>query len=62
MDADFVGSKEDRRSTSGYFVFVRGKLVSWKNKKQGMVSHSRVEFEYRAMTQSVLKSCGFHNS
>ena len=27
-DADWVGSKEDRRSTSGYYMFVGGNLVS----------------------------------
>ena len=32
-DADWVGSKEDGRSISGYCVFVGGNLVSWKNKK-----------------------------
>ena len=32
-DVDWVGSKEDRRSASGYCVFVGGNLVSWKIKK-----------------------------
>ena len=37
-NTDWVGSKEDRRSTSGYYVFVGGNPVSWKSKKQGVVS------------------------
>ena len=60
-NVDWVKSKEDRRSTSGYCVFVGGNQVSWKSKKQGVVSRSSVESEYRAMAQCV-KSCGFINS
>ena len=53
MNTDWAGSKEDKRSTLGYCVFVGGNLVSWNSHKQSVVSRSSAESEYRAMTQSV---------
>ncbi|RVW37258.1 Retrovirus-related Pol polyprotein from transposon RE1 [Vitis vinifera] len=39
-DVDWVGVVDDRRSTSGYFSFVGGNLVTWKSKKQNVVARS----------------------
>uniref|UniRef100_A0A2N9GP18 Reverse transcriptase Ty1/copia-type domain-containing protein n=1 Tax=Fagus sylvatica TaxID=28930 RepID=A0A2N9GP18_FAGSY len=49
-DADWVGSITNRKSTSGYFTFVGGNLVTWRSKKQNVVARSSAEAEYRAMS------------
>ncbi|GJU08092.1 putative reverse transcriptase, RNA-dependent DNA polymerase [Tanacetum coccineum] len=45
-DADWVGDKGDRRSTSGYLTLVGGNLVTWRSKKQKVVALSSAEAEF----------------
>ncbi|PKA63290.1 putative mitochondrial protein [Apostasia shenzhenica] len=47
-DADFVGCKVDRKSTSGTCQFFGNALVSWSSRKQNSVALSTAEAEYVA--------------
>ena len=52
-DADWAGDITNRKSTSGYFTFVGGNLVTWKSKKQKVVALSSAEVEFRGMTKGL---------
>ncbi|KAI3459864.1 hypothetical protein Pfo_016527, partial [Paulownia fortunei] len=58
-DADYAGSIVDRRSTIRYCTFLGWNLVTWRSKKQNVVSRSSAEAEFRAMAQGVCELLWF---
>jgi hypothetical protein len=48
-DADWAGNPVDRRSTTGFLVFLGNNLITWASKKQPTASRSSTEAEYRSL-------------
>ncbi len=51
-DASYAENRKDRKSTSGYIFLKANGAISWKSKKQPIVSLSSMEAEYIALTSA----------
>ena len=52
-DADWGGDPTDRKSTTGFLVYLGHNLLAWTSKKQQVVALSTMEAEYIAVAKTV---------
>ncbi|XP_057981233.1 uncharacterized mitochondrial protein AtMg00810-like [Malania oleifera] len=60
-DVDWAGDPTDRKFTTGFYIFPSDSLISWKIKKQSVVSCSFTEAEYRVMTSTIAEIVWLHD-
>ena len=54
-DSDWGSDTDDRKSTSGFCIYLGSNLISWSSRKQHAVSRSSTEAEYRSMALALVE-------
>ncbi|KAL0451888.1 UNVERIFIED_CONTAM: Retrovirus-related Pol polyprotein from transposon RE1, partial [Sesamum latifolium] len=60
-DAYWGSCVDSRNSLLGYCIFLGSALISWKTKKQNIISRSTTEAEYRSMSSTACKLTWVYN-
>ena len=60
-DADWGSCLDSTSSLTGYCIFLGTSLISWKTKKQKVVSKSSTEAEYRSMSHTTSELTWINN-
>ena len=56
IDSDFLGSIDDKKSTSGYAFHLGTGVVAWASNKQPIMTISSIETEYVAGTSTACQA------
>jgi hypothetical protein len=59
-DADHGSDPTDLKSVTGFCIFLGDSLISWKSKKQSIVSQSSTKAEYCVMTSTTKEIVWLH--
>ncbi|CAA7049428.1 unnamed protein product [Microthlaspi erraticum] len=60
FDSDYSTCPDTRRSITGYCVYLGSSLITWKSKKQDIVSRNSTKAEYRSMAHTTCELLWLH--
>lgn len=61
VDVGYVGDRGDKKFTTNYLISIGGNLMTWRSKKQGVVSRPSPKAFYRAMTPTTWELMWLNN-
>ena len=60
-NSDYAGDADERKSTAGYILGIGSAPTTWNSKKQGEVTRSSAEAEYRAAAEATKEALWLRN-